>query len=468
MIAQVAPAVRVSLGEEFGLPAGTDCTGKLVGALRSLGFHFVFDVLVGADLTIMEEGNELLKRIKGFLAQDPDAAPLPLFTSCCPGWVNYVEASAPECMQHLSTCKSPHMMEGRGCAEDGVGGGPPTTSKRPVRGVHHAVVRKQGEADRMPFQTLSGARQVDHVLTTVELAHLIKASLGEASFLDLPNEAEFDAFMGVGTGGGKVAIARLSIYNKSLNIALFQGQIFGVTGGVMEAALRTVVKVAGPPGGGNSTVGLKKLEFTEVRGMEECKEHSAAAKQLRQKRLKQHQEAVPEVPWEWEWEWESEAELSKRFQEEFDQYRFAEMKDGTPPEPLYHFVEVMACPGGCIGGGGQPRAPSKERASVLEKRRQAVYGKDERCVVRRSHESPLVKELYEKWLGGGPGSPTAHELLHTSYVSGGPEEFDIAKEAEAPTIDDAKGLAKGLAEDAEQHGPIPKKPMEGTPSNGSS
>mmetsp|Transcript_56103 Transcript_56103/g.112404 ORF Transcript_56103/g.112404 Transcript_56103/m.112404 type:complete len:205 (+) Transcript_56103:225-839(+) len=203
MIAQVAPAVRVSLGEEFGLPAGTDCTGKLVGALRSLGFHFVFDVLVGADLTIMEEGNELLKRIKGFLAQDPDAAPLPLFTSCCPGWVNYVEASAPECMQHLSTCKSPHMMEGAVLKTAWAEVLQRQASDLCVVSIMPCV-RKQGEADRMPFQTLSGARQVDHVLTTVELAHLIKASLGEASFLDLPNEAEFDAFMGVGTGAVKL------------------------------------------------------------------------------------------------------------------------------------------------------------------------------------------------------------------------------------------------------------------------
>ena len=197
MVAQVAPAVRVSLGEEFGL-TGVDVTGKLVRALRLLGFEYVFDVLAGADVTIVEEASELLVRLRMNLDGDDHAPPLPMFTSCCPGWVSYVEERAPEMIPHLSSCKSPHMMEGSIIKDLFRPNGDETDLS--VVSIMPCV-RKQGEADRLPFSSSTGARQVDHVLTTVDLAIMIKAAGIKFAALE---DSIFDPFMGLGSGAGSI------------------------------------------------------------------------------------------------------------------------------------------------------------------------------------------------------------------------------------------------------------------------
>ncbi|KAL4531075.1 hypothetical protein Ndes2437A_g08440 [Nannochloris sp. 'desiccata'] len=353
-IALVAPAVRVAIGEDLGLPAGVAATGKLVTALRLLGFDYVFDVLAGADITIMEEGTELLHRIR-------DGGVLPMFTSCCPGWIEFVEKCDPDLIPHLSTAKSPHMMEGALIKEyfsQKIGKSDSELSLVSIM----PCVRKQGEADRIHFQTKTGAREVDHVLTTKDIANMIKER--GIDFESLP-ESEFDPFMGIGTGAGA---------------------IFGTTGGVMEAALRTVVEVAG----GEK---MEKPVYEAVRGLDGM--------------------CMLLLP--------MDLEMLKKI--------VKKVEDGTAN---YHFVEVMACPGGCIGGGGQPRSKDKE---ILQKRQSALYGVDERKTLRRSHENPIVREIYGEYLGE-PCSEKAHELLHTHYVECGPGKFDItAPPPEAPACD---------------------------------
>lgn len=376
MIAQVAPAVRVSIGEEFGLEPGTPVVGKLVSALRELGFDYVFDVATGADLTIMEEGSELIHRIVDNLEHKPNAPPLPMFSSCCPGWVDFVEKSSPEMIPYVSTAKSPHMMQGAVIKtffsdiiehpeEDIV-----VTSIMPC-------VRKQGEADRpVPSAvTESGHRHVDHVVTTKNLACMIKDA--GIDFNALP-DGHFDSFMGYGTGGAL---------------------LFGSTGGVLEAALRTVYEVAAK---GSEKPTLDSVEFSIVRGMEGLREATVT---------------IPPNP-----------DGVFHNKEPFD-LRVAVcsglanakslIKDLTngDSEPRYHFVEVMACPGGCIGGGGQPRAKSKD---ALRARQQALYRMDDSSDIRKSHFNPLVQNLYSKYLIE-PGSEKAERLLHTRLVPGGPK-----------------------------------------------
>ena len=369
MIAQVAPAVRVSLGEEFGL-AGVAVTGKIVSALRSLGFDYVFDVTAGADLTILEEGSELVHRIVGALEHSPNAAPLPMFSSCCPGWIDFVEKCSPELIPYISTAKSPHMMQGAVIKtffsevinhpeEDLV-----VTSIMPC-------VRKQGEADRnVPSAaTEKGHRNVDHVVTTRGLASMIRNA--GIDFQGLP-DGHFDAFMGYGSGGGL---------------------LFGTSGGVMEAALRTVYEIAAK--GSEKPTLEDNVEFQQVRGMEGIKEATII---------------IPPNP---AGVFHNEEEFpiriavcnglgnAKKLLKEC-------MNDGDPPR--YHFVEVMACPGGCIGGGGQPRA--KDAKEALRARQQALYSLDSSSEIRKSHLNPVVKNLYEKYLIE-PGSEEAEKLLHT-------------------------------------------------------
>lgn len=385
MIAQVAPAVRVSIGEEFGLEPGTPVVGKLVSALRELGFDYVFDVATGADLTIMEEGSELIHRIVDALEKKPDAQPLPMFSSCCPGWVDFVEKSSPELIPYVSTAKSPHMMQGaviktffsdviHHSEEDMV-----VTSIMPC-------IRKQGEADRdVPSAvTEGGHRHVDHVVTTKSLACMIKNA--GIDFNSLP-DGHFDSFMGYGTGGAL---------------------LFGCTGGVLEAALRTVYEVAAK---GSEKPTLDTVEFSNVRGMDGLREATVT---------------IPPNP-----------DGVFHNTEPFD-VRVAVcsglanakslikdvMNDDTP---RYHFVEVMACPGGCIGGGGQPRAKSKD---VLRARQQALYTMDTSSTIRKSHFNPVVQDLYSKYLIE-PGSEKAERLLHTRLVPGGPkskEKDDSSKD----------------------------------------
>lgn len=376
-IAQIAPAVRVAIGEDLGLPAGVAATGKLVTALRLLGFDYVFDVVAGADITIMEEGTELLHRIR-------DGGVLPMFTSCCPGWIDFVEKCDPDLIPHLSTVKSPHMMEGALLKEyfsQKIG---KTDSEVSLVSIMPCV-RKQGEADRIHFQTKTGAREVDHVLTTKDIANMIKEQRG-VDFESLP-EGEFDPFMGFGTGAGA---------------------LFGTTGGVMEAALRTVVEVAGG----------KKMEtpvYEAVRGLDGVREATVTIPANPNGPLHNAEPVAVHVAVA------NGLGNAKKL--------VKQVEDGIAN---YHFIEVMACPGGCIGGGGQPRSKDKD---ILKKRQNSLYGVDEKQTLRRAHENPIVQEIYREYLGE-PGSEKAHELLHTHYVECGPGKFDsTAPPPEAPACD---------------------------------
>lgn len=376
VIAQIAPAVRVAIAETAGLAPGDVTIGQLVTGLRQLGFDYVFDTLFGADLTIMEEGTELLHRLKKHLEEDPDKSePLPMFTSCCPGWVAMVEKSNPELIPYLSSCKSPQMMLGAVIknyfaeVEDVAPQDIINVSVMPC-------VRKQGEADREWFNTTGLARDVDHVMTTAELGKIFVER--GIKLNELP-ESGFDSLIGEGTGGAV---------------------LFGTTGGVMEAALRTVYEVVtGEPMG--------RIVFEDVRGLEGIRESTLTIK------------PGPGSPFKM-FEGPDGAGISLRIAVANGLGNAKKLiKALSEGGSKYDFVEVMACPGGCIGGGGQPRSTDKQ---ILPKRQAAMYALDERSTIRRSHENPLIQELYKAFLGE-PNSHKAHELLHTTYMPGGvPEE----------------------------------------------
>lgn len=343
VIVQTAPSVRVALGEELGIPAGSIVTGKMVAALRSLGFDKVFDTNFSADLTIMEEGHEFLDRLQ-------NGGVLPMITSCSPGWVNMIELKYPELLPHLSTAKSPQQMFGAVAktyyAEK--------AGIDPAKIVSVSVMpctAKKVEAQREEMCD-SGYRDVDIVITTRELGRMIREA--GIDFASLPEE-NFDSPLGIGTGAGA---------------------IFGNTGGVMEAALRTVADVV-------SGEDLPKLEYEEVRGMEETREATVtvAGKEIKV--------AVVNTLG-------SARKMLER------------IKAGTAD---YQFIEVMACPGGCIGGGGQPVPVNRE---IRQKRREALFDCDRMSELRKSHENPEIKALYDNWLGK-PLGEKAHHLLHTHY-----------------------------------------------------
>lgn len=374
VIAQTAPAVRVSLGEELGLEAGQAVTGKMVTALKELGFDYVFDTLAGADMTIMEEGYELLDRLEGMLSGRPNSAPLPMFTSCCPGWIQFVETCAPEIIPNISSTKSPHMIVGsilKNYFAKQIGRKPQDVTVVSIM----PCVKKQGEADRIMMQTVEGVREVDHVITTKDLGALIRDH--GMDFANMP-DGEFDDFLGYGTGGAA---------------------LFGSTGGVMEAALRTVYDVV-------TGEKLPRLQFSEVRGLDGVKEASINITPHPESPLHNTEPLTINIAVA------NGLGNAKKL-----------VKAVKAGEKQYHFVEIMACPGGCIGGGGQPRSKDKE---ILKKRQQALYSVDERKALRRSYESPVVKRIYEEWLGK-PGSHLAHEALHTSFEAGMPAKFDITK-----------------------------------------
>ena len=352
VVVQTAPAVRAALGEEFGLPIGTDVEGKMVAALRRLGFDKVFDTDFSADLTIMEESNELIERIT-------NGGALPMITSCSPGWVKYCEHYYPEQLDHLSTCKSPQQMFG-------------ATLKTwyaqkmdidPAKIVSVSVMpctAKKFEVGR-DDQSAAGYADVDISITTRELARMIKSA--GISFNSLPDET-FDSPLGEGSGAGV---------------------IFGATGGVMEAALRTAVeKITGQT--------LENVDFTEVRGMEGVKEATYAAGDL------QIKVAV--------------AIGTKNAKTLMEQ-----VKNGTSE---YQFIEIMACPGGCINGGGQPIVPASVRnfEDYRSKRASVLYTLDKNNENRKSHENSAIKRVYDEFFGE-PGSHKAHEVLHTTYVKRG-------------------------------------------------
>lgn len=344
VIVQVAPAVRVALGDAFGMQPGAIMTRQMVTALKLLGFDSVFDTNFGADLTIMEEGYEFLNRLN-------NDGVLPMMTSCSPGWVNYVEKHFPDYRDHLSSAKSPMSMFGA-IAKTYY----PEKAGLDVNDIVTVAVMpctaKKYEASR-PEIGRNGQQDVDIVLTTRELIKLIKY-VG-LSLTELP-ESDFDSPLGVGSGAGV---------------------IFGATGGVMEAALRTVYeKVTGKT--------LKKLEFTAVRGFEGIKEATVTING-RDIRL-----AVVHT-----------LKNARKIMEQ--------VKKGISP---YDFIEVMACPGGCIGGGGQPIGTTN---AIRQKRMAALYEIDKNMPLRKSHENPEIITLYKDFLGE-PLSEKAHELLHTTYT----------------------------------------------------
>lgn len=344
VIVQVAPAVRVALGDAFGMQPGAIMTGQMVTALKLLGFDSVFDTNFGADLTIMEEGYEFLNRLN-------NDGVLPMMTSCSPGWVNYVEKHFPDYRDHLSSAKSPMSMFGA-IAKTYY----PEKAGLDVNDIVTVAVMpctaKKYEASR-PEMGRNGQQDVDIVLTTRELIKLIKY-VG-LSLTELP-ESDFDSPLGVGSGAGA---------------------IFGATGGVMEAALRTVYeKVTGKT--------LAKLEFTAVRGFEGIKEATVTING-RDIRL-----AVVHT-----------LKNARKIMEQ--------VKKGISP---YDFIEVMACPGGCIGGGGQPIGTTN---AIRQKRMAALYEIDKNMPLRKSHENPEIITLYKDFLGE-PLSEKAHELLHTTYT----------------------------------------------------
>lgn len=344
VIVQVAPAVRVALGDAFGMQPGAIMTRQMVTALKLLGFDSVFDTNFGADLTIMEEGYEFLNRLN-------NDGVLPMMTSCSPGWVNYVEKHFPDYRDHLSSAKSPMSMFGA-IAKTYY----PEKAGLDVNDIVTVAVMpctaKKYEASR-PEMGRNGQQDVDIVLTTRELIKLIKY-VG-LSLTELP-ESDFDSPLGVGSGAGA---------------------IFGTTGGVMEAALRTVYeKVTGKT--------LKKLEFTAVRGFEGIKEATVTING-RDIRL-----AVVHT-----------LKNARKIMEQ--------VKKGISP---YDFIEVMACPGGCIGGGGQPIGTTN---AIRQKRMAALYEIDKNMPLRKSHENPEIITLYKDFLGE-PLSEKAHKLLHTTYT----------------------------------------------------
>lgn len=364
VVIQTAPAIRAALGEEFGYEPGTLVTGKMVTALKEMGFDDVFDTNFTADLTIIEEGHEFLKRVTSALTGGE--AVLPMITSCSPGWIKFVEHSFPEELDHLSTCKSPHMMLGalvKSYYADKLGIDPKNifvVSVMPCTAKKFEITRPEMENNGVP--------NVDAVLTTRELARMIKDAGIDFKILE---DSQFDNPLGLSTGAA---------------------DIFATTGGVMEAALRTVYEVIT-----GTELPFEKLHVKPLVGLEQIKT----------------------------------AEL--KIENPMPQYKFLDgltvkvavtsglagarklMEEVAKGESPYHFIEVMGCPGGCISGGGQPRPTNNQ---IRLKRMQAIYKEDEGKTLRKSHDNPFIKQLYEEFLKE-PLGHKSHELLHTHYTKRG-------------------------------------------------
>ena len=341
--------MRVAIGEEFGMPIGTRCTGKLAAAMRRLGADKVFDVDFAADLTIMEEGTELLTRIK-------EGGVLPMITSCSPGWIKFCEHMYPEFLPNLSTCKSPNQMQGaitKTYFAQKNGLDPKdifVVSVMPCTAKKFEIIRPEMGRD--------GYRDVDANITTRELARMIKQA--GIDFVNLPDE-NFDEILGDSTGAAV---------------------IFGVTGGVMEAALRTVADIL-------TGQDLKEIEYCDVRGIEGIKEATVSVAGMDIKVAICHGTA-----------------------------NAAKLLDAIKAgEKTYHFIEIMGCPGGCVTGGGQPIVDSwtREHCDPKVLRAKAAYDEDESKVIRKSHQNPSITKIYEEFLGE-PCGHKSHELLHTHYT----------------------------------------------------
>ncbi|MCC8017304.1 MAG: [FeFe] hydrogenase, group A, partial [Lachnospiraceae bacterium] len=349
VVVQTAPAVRAGLGEAFGYPIGTDVEGKLAAALRRLGFDKVFDTNFSADLTIMEEATEFIDRVQ-------NGGKLPMITSCSPGWIKYCEHYFPDMTENLSSCKSPQQMFGAIAKSY-------YAEKMGIDKENMVVVSvmpctaKKFEIGR-DDQAANGVPDVDIAITTRELGRMIERA--GIVFDSLPDE-EFDMPLGLGTGAAV---------------------IFGATGGVMEAALRTAVeKLTGEE--------LASLDFTDVRGTEGIKEAS-------------YNVAGMDV----------KVAVASGLKNARDLLKKVEAGEAD-----YHFIEIMGCPGGCVNGGGQPQQPGyiRNTVDIRAKRAEVLYNIDRNNSIRKSHENPAIIELYETYLGE-PGSHRAHELLHTTYV----------------------------------------------------
>lgn len=349
VIVAMAPAVRTAMGELFRMGYGQDVTGKLYAALRQLGFDKIFDINFGADMTIMEEATELIERMK-------NNGPFPMFTSCCPGWVRQVENYYPELLDNLSSAKSPQQIFGTATKTYY-----PHISDIDPSNVFTVTIMpctaKKFEADRDEME-INGLRQIDAVLTTRELAKLIKDS--KIPFAKLDDE-EADPAMGEYTGAGV---------------------IFGATGGVMEAAIRTAKEFV-------EKKELDKLDYTEVRGLEGIKEATV--------KVGDTDVNVAVI---------NGAKNLTKF-----------MESGMMNEKQYHFIEVMACPGGCVNGGGQPHVNNLdvEKVDIKSVRASVLYNQDKNASIRKSHENPAIKKMYETYMGE-PGHGKAHELLHVKYT----------------------------------------------------
>ena len=350
VVVQTAPSVRVALGEEFGMKIGTNVAGKMVTALKRLGFDKVFDTNTGADFTIMEEATEFVERFK-------QNQTLPMITSCCPAWVKFIEMNYPELLPHLSSCKSPHEMFGA-LVKSYYAEKEKIDPKKIVVVSVMPCIAKKFETQREELSN-NGLSNVDYTITTRELARMIKQA--NIDFVKL-EDSSFDDPMGEATGAAA---------------------IFGTTGGVMEAALRTAQDIL-------TGKDLEKIEFEQVRGKKQIRKATVeiAGKQIKVATA-------------------SGLANARKVLEE--------IKSGKAD---YQFVEIMACPGGCIMGGGQPIKSSKIRSEVdvRKLRADALYTIDEKSTIRKSHENPVLKKIYKDYLGE-PGGHLAHELLHTKYVA---------------------------------------------------
>ena len=352
VLVQTAPAVRVALGEAFGMEPGTIVTGKMVTALRELGFNYVFDTDFAADLTIMEEGAEVLDRLSRFLEGDKTVA-FPILTSCCPAWVNFFEHYFPDMLNIPSTARSPQQMFGSIAKSYWAEKMGIPREKLVVVSIMPCLAKKY-ECDREEFK-VDGNPDVDYSISTRELATLIKRA--NIDFEGLP-DSEFDMPLGASTGAGV---------------------IFGASGGVMEAALRSVYEIY-------TGKTLEKVDFETVRGMDGFRKATVDLNGFELKVGIAHGLGN-----------------ARKLLEEIRRH-----------ECEYHVIEIMACPGGCIGGGGQPLHHG--RAEVLKARAEAIYREDEGKPIRKSHENPYIQQLYEECLGK-PLSERAHHLLHTHYFN---------------------------------------------------
>lgn len=363
VVVQTAPAVRVGLGEELGLPTGTRVTGKMVAALKRLGFDSVLDTDFTADLTIVEEGTELLTRLKKALVDKDPAVKLPMATSCSPGWIKYIEHMYPEMLGNLSTCKSPQQMFGA-LAKTYYAKARDISPENIISVSVMPCTAKKFESNR-PEMFDSGYRDVDYVLTTRELAIMIKQA--GIDFMKLEDD-HFDRLMGESTGAAV---------------------IFGATGGVMEAALRTAYELVT-----GRDVPFENLDITPVRGMEGIRETSIKI----------------ENPLK-EWAFLDGIELKCAVAHGLVNAK--KIMDAVQSgEHQFHFIEVMACPGGCLGGGGQPIPTNPE---IRKRRAEAIYEEDAGMPIRKSHQNPEIIKIYEDFLGK-PLGEKSHHLLHTTYM----------------------------------------------------